>query len=184
MALKYAPIQSFEAKQLSVNLLDDPDNFFMHNRRYATSVILQFVYGRRVPVCTFPSLPIGINSGDCKEVRQVYEVLERFVSYRRPGSFLVDTFPSLASIPLFNAFSNWQQIGAEIFKADSEVFLSLWNQMVKEIEAGTAPHSFGRDFVQSNYKAQGLDELDAAYVAYKPLLISLFFLFWKSRSDF
>jgi cytochrome P450 len=54
MAAKYAPIQSFEAKQLSVNLLDDPDNFYMHNRRYATSVILQFVYGRRVPVCTLP----------------------------------------------------------------------------------------------------------------------------------
>jgi hypothetical protein len=51
MALMYAPIQTFEAKQLSVNLLDDPDNFYMHNRRYATSVILQFVYGRRVPVC-------------------------------------------------------------------------------------------------------------------------------------
>ena len=51
MAAKYAPIQSFEAKQLSVNLLDDPNNFYMHNRRYATSVILQFVYGRRVEVC-------------------------------------------------------------------------------------------------------------------------------------
>jgi hypothetical protein len=55
MAMKYAPIQSFEAKQLSVNLLDDPKNFYMHNRRYATSVILTFVYGRRVPICT-PSL--------------------------------------------------------------------------------------------------------------------------------
>ena len=41
--------------------------------------------------------------------------------------------------------------------------------MRKEIEAGTAPHSFGRDFVQSNYRAQGLDELDAAYTAYDPL---------------
>lgn len=38
--------------------------------------------------------------------------------------------------------------------------------MRKEIEEGTAPHSFGRDFVQSNYKAQGLDELDAAYTAW------------------
>ena len=40
--------------------------------------------------------------------------------------------------------------------------------MVKEIKEGTAPHSFGRDFVQSNYKAQGFDELDAAYTAYGP----------------
>jgi hypothetical protein len=50
--MKYIPIQTYEAKQLSVDLLDDPDNFYMHNRRYAMSVILQFVYGRRVPVCT------------------------------------------------------------------------------------------------------------------------------------
>jgi len=41
--------------------------------------------------------------------------------------------------------------------------------MRKEIEEGTAPHSFGRDFVQSNYRAQGLDELDAAYTAWDPL---------------
>jgi len=107
------------------------------------------------------------NIGDCDEVRQIYGVLGRFVTYRRPGSFLVDTFPSLASIPLFNIFSNWQRIGAEIHKADSEVFLSFWNQMLEEVKAGTAPHSFGRDFVQSNYKAQGLDELDAAYTAYQ-----------------
>jgi hypothetical protein len=44
--------------------------------------------------------------------------------------------------------------------------------MRKEIEAGTAPHSFGRDFVQSNYRAQGLDELDAAYTAWDSLYIS------------
>jgi hypothetical protein len=114
------------------------------------------------------SFPFLIYLGDCEEVRQVYGVLGRFVTYRRPGSFLVDTFPSLASVPLFNMFSNWQKIGEEIHKRDSEVFLSFWNQMLKEVEAGTAPHSFGRDFVQSNYKAQGLDELDAAYTAYYP----------------
>jgi len=166
MAAKYAPIQAFEAKQLSVNLLDDPDNFYMHNRRYATSVILQFVYGRRVPVCTLPNQRVMLMTGDCEEVRRVYGVLGRFVTYRRPGSFLVDTFPSLADIPLYNALSNWKQVGRKIHEADSEVFLSFWNQMRKEIEAGTAPHSFGRDFVQSNYQAQGLDELDAAYTAY------------------
>ena len=165
MAAKYAPIQSFESKQLSVNLLDDPDNFYMHNRRYATSVILTFVYGRRVPVCIILSL-ISLTVGDCEEVRRVYGVLSRFVTFRRPGSFLVDTFPSLENFSLFNMISNWRQVGAEIHKKDAEVFLGFWNDMLKKVEDGTAPHSFGRDFVQSNYKAQGLEELDAAYTAY------------------
>jgi len=110
-----------------------------------------------------------MNPGDCEDIRKVYQVLNRFVTYRRPGSFLVDTFPSLASIPLFNKISNWQEVGAEIHKADSEVFLGFWNQMLKEVEAGTAPHSFGREFVQSDYQSRGLDELDAAYTAYVPV---------------
>jgi hypothetical protein len=112
------------------------------------------------------SIEQGLKQGDCEEVRQVYGVLSRFVTYRRPGSFLVDTFPILAHIPLFDIFSNWRNIGAEIFRKDSEVFLSFWNQMLNEVKGGTAPHSFGRDFVQSNYQALGLDELLAAYTAY------------------
>lgn len=36
--------------------------------------------------------------------------------------------------------------------------------MVEEVKSGTAPHSFGKGFVQSDFKARGLDELQAAYV--------------------
>jgi hypothetical protein len=118
-------------------------------------------------------LMIHLISGDCEEVRKVYEVLGRFVTYRRPGSFLVDTFPTLADNTIFNLFSNWKQVGAEIHKKDSEVFLYFWKQMLEEVRAGTAPHSFGREFVQSNYEALGLDELDAAYTVYKPRLSTL-----------
>lgn len=119
-------------------------------------------------VCQFVCSPMTthLTSGDCEEVRKVYEVLGRFVTYRRPGSFLVDTFPTLADNTIFNLFSNWKQVGAEIHKKDSEVFLYFWKQMLEEVRAGTAPHSFGREFVQSNYEALGLDELDAAYTVY------------------
>jgi hypothetical protein len=55
MSKSYSPVQHWEAKQLSVNLLDDPDNFYMHNRRYSASVIMQVTYGRRIPVCSFPA---------------------------------------------------------------------------------------------------------------------------------
>jgi Cytochrome P450 len=51
MSRSYIPIQHYEAKQLSVNLLDNPDDFYMHNRRYSASVIMQVTYGRRIPVC-------------------------------------------------------------------------------------------------------------------------------------
>ena len=49
-------MQHFEAKQLSVNLLDNPEDFYMHNRRYSASVIMNVTYGRRIPVCKIPYL--------------------------------------------------------------------------------------------------------------------------------
>ncbi len=48
----YRPSQEFEAKQLLFDLLTDNENeedFYMHIRRYSTSVVLTSTYGRRVP---------------------------------------------------------------------------------------------------------------------------------------
>jgi len=55
MSRSYSPIQEFEGKQLSVDLLDRPEDFYMHNRRYSASVIMQVVYGHRIPECTAPN---------------------------------------------------------------------------------------------------------------------------------
>ena len=183
MAKSYAPIQTFEAKKLSVDLLDDPDNFYMHNRRYSASTILNITYGRRIPQCTPQPLPFSASprlpshqthivillivltfSGDCEEIRKIYAVLERFSDVRRPGAYLVDAFPSLANFPLFDLISNWRKVGHEYHKRDYETYKEFWDTMVKEIEQGKAQHSFGREFVQSDYKAMGVDEVQAAYI--------------------
>jgi len=52
MSKSYSPIQEFEAKQFTVDLLDRPQDFYMHNRRYAASVIMNVTYGHRIPTCT------------------------------------------------------------------------------------------------------------------------------------
>ena len=49
----FKPSQEFEAKQLIYDILDDnknQENFYMHVRRYTTSVVMTSTYGRRVPV--------------------------------------------------------------------------------------------------------------------------------------
>lgn len=51
MAMSYTPIQTFEAKQLSVDLLNTPRDFYQHNRRYSASLIMQLIYGHRIPTC-------------------------------------------------------------------------------------------------------------------------------------
>jgi hypothetical protein len=164
MSKSYSPAQVFEAKQLSVDLLDRPEEFYMHNRRYSASVIMQVVYGRRIPTCEF--LTEYADIGDCEEIRQIYGILGRFAGFRRPGAYLVDVLPELESIPFFDLISPWKKVANDIFQKDSAVYETYWKQMKKEIEQGTAPHSWGKEFVQSNYGKHGVDEMGAIYTAY------------------
>jgi hypothetical protein len=45
--------------------------------------------------------------------------------------------------------------------------------MKKEVEDGTAPHSWGKEFVQSDYAKYGIDEMGATYTAYSPVFSKL-----------
>ena len=103
--------------------------------------------------------------GDSEDIRKIYGVLGRFTSFRRPGTYLVETFPFLASWSLFNYFSNWQTVGKEIQQKDEEVYGGYWKGLKAQISDGTAPHSWGKAFVLSTYEKQGVDELGAIYAA-------------------
>jgi hypothetical protein len=56
-------------------------------------------------------------------------------------------------------------VGSEIQRKDEQVYSSFWNDMKAQIADGTAPHSWGKAFVQSNYEKHGIDELGAIYTA-------------------
>lgn len=168
MAEDYSVIQHFESKQLTVDLLDNPEDFYMHNRRYAASVIMQVTYGCRIPKCTTQKSlqykgTMTDYVGDCPEIHRIFEVLGRFVQCRKPGQWLVDVFPSLARNPIFNAFSPWQTIGREFHNLDNGTWMGFWNQMKRKVEAETAPHCFGK-ILQANYEKQGLSESQAAWI--------------------
>ena len=107
--------------------------------------------------------------GDCEDIRDIYGgVLTRFASFRRPGAWLIDTFPELEYFPLYDWISGWKRTGDEIHKKDAAIFSKFWYRMKKEIEEGRAPYSWGKLFVQSDYEKHGIDELCAIYTAYPP----------------
>lgn len=151
----YSVIQDFESKQLLVDLLNTPDDFYMHNRRYSASVIFQVVYGRRIP------------QWDCQDIKEIFEVLGRFVQVRRPGEWLVDVFPSLADSRLFDLFSPWRKVGKAFFKADNQVFQRLWRRMQSDVAAGSVSNCFGKDFMEAREADKYddcIDDLQAAWL--------------------
>lgn len=149
-AKKYQPIQDFESKQLMTELLETPEDFYMHNRRYSASVIMQLTYGHRLPTWEHPMF------------QRIYQVLDNFTNVSAPGAFVVDSFPSLASLPQF-FFGNWKSKGRKMFEHDSKVYLDLWNNLKKEVEEGTAEECFCKDFYVNDPAKAGIDDLQAAY---------------------
>jgi hypothetical protein len=114
----------------------------------------------------YPLLKRALTPGDCEEVKQIYGILERFATFRRPGAFLVDVVPELADSWLFNLISPWKKRAREIFEKDSAVYEAFWKRMKREVADGTAPYSWGKEFVQSDYAKHGVDEMGAIYTAY------------------
>jgi hypothetical protein len=79
--------------------------------------------------------------------------------------------PELEYLPFYEFFSSWKTVGDDIHKKDAEIFKQFWDRMKAEVAAGTAPHSWGKEFVQSDYEKHGIDELGAIYTAYHPRVL-------------
>lgn len=106
--------------------------------------------------------------GDCQDVRDIFSVIGRVASYRRPGSSLVDMFPALARFPLYEFITSWKIKGQEMCDLDAAVWSRFWYQMKRQVQEGTAPHSWGKEFMRSNYEKYGIDEMGAIYAGYAP----------------
>ncbi|PNS14173.1 3-hydroxyphenylacetate 6-hydroxylase [Sphaceloma murrayae] len=150
-AVKYQPIQDFESKQLMVDLLESPASFYDHNRRYSSSLIFQTTYGYR------------IKSFDDPRFKQIYAVLNSFTQMSAPGAYAVDSFPSLAALPDW-MLGGWRKFGKQCFDQHSKVYLELWLDLKKQVEAGTAKECFCKDYYLSDLEKQGIDDLQAAYM--------------------
>jgi cytochrome P450 len=149
-AISYQPIQDYESKQLLVDLLDTPDRFYEHNRRYSASVIMLVTYGYRLSDWEDPL------------IKEIYAVLDNLTEMTAPGAHAVDSFPSLAFLPQF-LLGNWRTFGKNVAEHDTKIYMKLWDRLKREVDAGTAKDCFCKTFYLNNPRNQGIDDLLAAY---------------------
>ncbi|KAL2828860.1 cytochrome P450 [Aspergillus pseudoustus] len=149
-AISYQPIQDFESLQLMQDLLQTPDDFYQHNRRYSSSVITYVTYGYRLPSWQHPL------------VKKIFSVLDNLTEMTAPGAHAVDSFPSLKYIPQW-LLGNWRTFAQRVFDHDSKVYLELWEDLKKRVDEGSAPECFCKTFYLNDYEKAGIDNLLAAY---------------------
>ncbi|KAM0185131.1 hypothetical protein ACHAPI_012281 [Fusarium lateritium] len=150
----YKPGQEFEAKQLIHDIAtdnEDQQSFYMHVRRYTTSVVLLSTYGLRVP------------SWDCDDIREVYQVLSDFSQAAQPGAYIADTFPPLNKLP--EALQWWRPSAKAAYERQKETWMRYWNRLQTLLKENRAPECFVKQLAESNIEKQGISEVEAGFAA-------------------
>ncbi|KAH8732630.1 cytochrome P450 76C3 [Phaeosphaeriaceae sp. PMI808] len=153
----FKPSQEFEAKMLLEEILKGRDEkkgndvSYMAIRRYTVSVIMTSTYGRRIP------------EWDCDEVRNIYSLMNDFSIVAKPGAYLADTLPFIASLPL--SLQWWRSGLKPLFDKQANLWMSFWTSLKTQLQTKQAPECFVKQFIESDYQKQGISELQAAFLA-------------------
>ncbi|KAG1769952.1 cytochrome P450 [Suillus placidus] len=146
-AESYAPIQMDAARDVILDILDNPKGHQAAANRYAASVILRVMYGK--------STPTAINA---PEIIVVHKMLKRFQMLMRPGAFLIERYPILKYVPGYTTeLEEWR-------REESQVFHDQLDRVSRELATGKAGPSFAR-YLLENQSSHKLSDEEMAYLA-------------------
>lgn len=122
---KYIPYQDLENKKMLLDVLNEPQSFVSHVRRYTNSITTQMVFGFRTDDPNHP------------RVRQMFEGLRDFSKMADSAvASLLDGFPWLRHLPdfLIPAIKHARGIHLE----EKAFYETSWIETKKEIESDVA----------------------------------------------
>ncbi|KAJ5936000.1 hypothetical protein N7454_005298 [Penicillium verhagenii] len=144
----FMPFQDLESKQLCWDYLHHPDRWFSANGRFANSVIMSVVFGRRSRL-------------DDPDVAELFETAELFLENQQPGVNIVDGFPVLANLPRWLQW--WRPKGDRIFEKTRRVYKRELDALEQRMKDGTQRRCFGVDFLESK-EVEQMDEIQRLFV--------------------
>ncbi|KAG1740361.1 cytochrome P450 [Suillus lakei] len=143
----YAPIQVDAARNVILDILDNPNGHQAAANRYAASVILRVMYGKSTPTAT-----------NAPEIIVIHKMTKRFQSLMRPGAFLIERYPILKYVPGYTTeLEEWR-------REESQVFHDQLNRVSRELATGKAGPSFSR-YLLENQSSHKLSDEEMAYLA-------------------
>lgn len=131
----FAPFQDLESKQLVYEVLQKPDMWWKANQRFANSVIMSVVFGKRIP--------------DKEEgnIRELFNTSQEFIMALQPGANLVDTFYVLDKIP--KPLKWWRGRGERAFKRLLKVYSTEVEDLKRRMSEGKCPPCFATKFLDN-----------------------------------
>ncbi|KAF4620163.1 hypothetical protein G7Y89_g14658 [Cudoniella acicularis] len=130
----FAPFQDLESKHLLYDYLHNPDQWYVANQRYANSVIMSVVFGKR----------FELNHPD---TRELLETSTEILQALQPGASLVDTLPILNKLPTFLQW--WRPRGLRAQEKCKKVYRREVEDLKARIEAGTARDCYALQYMKT-----------------------------------
>ncbi|KAK1570180.1 cytochrome P450 [Colletotrichum navitas] len=144
----YAGMQELESMDMLRRYLREPNLWFAHNYRYATSVLYRIVMG----------YPLNKTKAQLDDYQRV--TIEFVTAINRS---YVDFFPSVSKLPHF--LQPWRRFWAQMGSFHRHVFQEWWDPIKTAVSKGSAPPSFVRDvLLHPDVRFTGDDE-EAMYLA-------------------
>lgn len=111
----FMPFQDLESRHLLWDYLEKPDRWWSANGRFANSVIMSVVFGRRSTL-------------DDPDVTALFETVELFLENQQPGVNIVDGFNFLKNIP--RPLQWWRPRGDAIFHKTYKWVVAIYTVML------------------------------------------------------
>ncbi|KIK41434.1 hypothetical protein CY34DRAFT_761792 [Suillus luteus UH-Slu-Lm8-n1] len=146
-AEEYQPLQMSQAKNMILNLLDDPDNFQNHATTYAASTILKVAYGKTTPT-----------SATDPEIREARKLTRRLRTILRHGHYLVDSIPWLKYLP------GYAPELQDEFERTKRLYTGQLNRVKLQMNNEDIGPSFAK-YILENEHLYGFTEIQMAYLA-------------------
>lgn len=144
----YAGMQELESIDMLRRYLHEPNFWFSHNFRYATSVLYRLVMG----------YPLNKTREQLDEYQRV--TMEFVMSINQSP---VDFFPVLSKLP--QSLQPWRKYWAQMGAFHRRVFQAWWKPVKAAVVNGSAPPSFVRDVLLHPDMRYAGDDEEAMYLA-------------------
>ncbi|KAK7449253.1 hypothetical protein VKT23_013398 [Stygiomarasmius scandens] len=112
------------------HILETPNSWQDHVRRYAGAIVLQIAYGYKA------------KEKDDQLVKLVDEAMENFSETTASNAFLVDVFPSLQYVPAWFPGAGWKRKALRYHKTLAEMLEAPYEWVKQQMVIGTANSCF------------------------------------------
>lgn len=130
----FAPFQDVESKHLLYDLLHTPELWYSATQRFANSVIMSVVFGKRMEL-------------EDPKIRELFDTSNAIIEALQPSANLVDSLTFLEHLP--KPLQWWRPKGEAMFAKTVKVYQREVEDVERKMKDGTAKDCFATRFLRS-----------------------------------